>query len=222
MALFLILMEIIYTVLAVEFKPNFVSFVTPVNAVGVLTHVLLLVAVFRVSRWFCIPWLIYIMLIVVVLSLAAVLSVVIPVGTSNKEPDWLFIILTPIGILGLAGVYLYFWIVVLELFIKMGPLYYMDGNLYGSPTHNIPPPVPMHTVPYGIYGGQDFQFQGNGDFNSVGPQSMIYQPTQPVIYTQPQPHSYIQTSQQQQIYFQQIQQQQLQQQEKYQQSLQQM
>ena len=162
------------------------------------------------------------MLIVVVLSLAAVLSVVIPVGTSSKEPDWLFIILTPIGILGLAGVYLYFWIVVLELFIKMGPLYYMDGNLYGSPIqHNIPPPVPMHTVPM-IYGGQDFQFQGNGDFNSVGPQSMIYQPTQPVIYTQPQPHSYIQTSQQQQIYFQQIQQQQLQQQQKSQQSLQQM
>merc|ERR1711994_246761 len=112
--------------------------------------------------------------------MGAVLSVVIPVGTSPKEPNWLLVTLIPIGLLGLAGLYLYFWIVVLELFIKMGPLYYVDGNLYGTQPNNLPPPpVPMHAVP--------------------------------IIYTQPQPHSYIQTSQQQQIYFQQMQ---LQQQQK--------
>ena len=159
------------------------------------------------------------MLIVVGLSLAAVLSVVIPVGTSPKEPNWLLVTLVPAGLLGLAGLYLYFWIVVLELFIKMGPLYYMDGNMYGSQVNSTipPPPVPMHAVPM-IYGGQGTLFQGGGNFTNdiqsstnMGPQSMIYQPTQPIIYTQPQPHSYIQTSQQQQIYFQQMQ---LQQQQK--------
>merc|ERR1712038_451687 len=209
-------MEIVYTILAVQFKPTFVSFITPTNAVGVSVHILLLVAVFRVSRWFCIPWLIYIMLIVVGLSLAAVLSVVIPVGTSPKEPNWLLVTLVPAGLLGLAGLYLYFWIVVLELFIKMGPLYYVDGNLYGSQPNNLPPPpVPMHAVPM-IYGGQGAYIQNNATndistSSNMGPQSMIYQPTQPIIYTQPQPHSYIQTSQQQQIYFQQMQ---LQQQQK--------
>merc|ERR1719362_2776032 len=131
---------------------------------------------------------------VVGLSLAAVLYVVITVGTSSKEPNWLLVTLIPVGLLGLAGLYLYFWIVVLELFIKMGPLYYVDGNLYGPQATSIaPPPVPMHAVP------------------------MIYQPTQPIIYTQPQPHSYIQTSQQQQMYFQQIHQQQIQQQQQQQQ-----
>ena len=174
-------------------------------------------------RWFCIPWLIYIMLIVVGLSLAAVLSVVIPVGTSSKEPNWLLVTLIPVGLLGLAGLYLYFWIVVLELFIKMGPLYYVDGNLYGPQATSIaPPPVPMHAVPM-IYGGQSTFFQGISSTNdlasnsNMGPQSMIYQPTQPIIYTQPQPHSYIQTSQQQQMYFQQIHQQQIQQQQQQQQ-----
>ena len=162
------------------------------------------------------------MLIVVGLTLAAVLSVVIPVGTSPQEPNWLLVTLIPAGLLALAGLYLYFWIVVLELFIKMGPLYYVDGNLYGSPTNNIPPPpVPMHAVPM-IYGGQSTFFQGatTAELSNpqMGPQSMIYQPTQPIIYTQPQPHSYIQTSQQQQIYFQQIHQQQLQQQQQQQKS----
>lgn len=165
------------------------------------------------------------MLMVVGLSLAAVLYVVITVGTSSKEPNWLLVTLIPVGLLGLAGLYLYFWIVVLELFIKMGPLYYVDGNLYGTQASNIPPPpVPMHAVPM-IYGGQNTFFQNTNDLSpnsNMGPQSMIYQPTQPVIYTQPQPHSYIQTSQQQQIYFQQIhqQQQQLQQQQKSQFSMQ--
>ena len=50
LAFFLILMEIVYTILAVQFKPTFVSFITPTNAVGVSVHILLLVAVFRVSR----------------------------------------------------------------------------------------------------------------------------------------------------------------------------
>ena len=163
------------------------------------------------------------MLIVVGLSLAAVLSVVIPVGASNKEPNWILITLIPAGLLALSGLYLYFWIVVLELFIKMGPLYYVDGNLYGTPANSIPPPppVPMHAVPM-IYGGQGTFFQGatTTDFSNpqMGPQSMIYQPTQPIIYTQPQPHSYIQTTQQQQMYFQQIHQQQLQQQQQQQKS----
>ena len=99
------------------------------------------------------------MLIVVGLSLAAVLSVVIPVGTSNKEPDWLLVTLIPAGLLALAGLYLYFWIVVLELFIKMGPLDYVDSNLYGSPIQSLPPPpVLMYAVPM-ICGGQGPVFQ---------------------------------------------------------------
>ena len=98
----------------------------------------------------------------------------------------------------------------------MGPLYYVDGNLYGTQANSIPPPpVPMHAVPM-IYGGQGAYIQNNttneiSANSNIGPQSMIYQPTQPIIYTQQQPHSYIQTSQQQQMYFQQMQLQQQQQ-----------
>ena len=80
-------------------------------------------------RWFCIPWLIYVMLVVVALCLISVLQVVISLGASKADPDWPEIIAVSVGCLGLAGMYLYFWIVVLELFIKIGPLYYMTPGL---------------------------------------------------------------------------------------------
>ena len=68
------------------------------------------------------PWLIYIMIVIVGLGLAAVLQVVIPVG-AVRQPDWLLVIVGSAGCLAVAGLLLYFWIVVLELFIRLGPIY---------------------------------------------------------------------------------------------------
>ncbi len=68
------------------------------------------------------PWLIYIMIIIVGLGLAAVLQVVIPLG-AVREPNWLVVISCSAACLVVAGILLYFWIVVLELFIRLGPVY---------------------------------------------------------------------------------------------------
>lgn len=68
------------------------------------------------------PWLIYIMIIIVGLGLAAVLQVVIPLG-AVRQPDWLLVLAGSAGCLAVAGLLLYFWIVVLELFIRLGPIY---------------------------------------------------------------------------------------------------
>jgi hypothetical protein len=73
------------------------------------------------------PWLIYIMILIVGLGLAAVLQVVIPLG-AVREPNWLFILLCSAGCLAVAGLLLYFWIVVLELFIRLGPVYEQHGQ----------------------------------------------------------------------------------------------
>lgn len=80
------------------------------------------------------PWLIYIMIVIVGLGLAAVLQVVIPLG-AVRQPDWLLVILGSAGCLAVAGLLLYFWIVVLELFIRLGPIYegqvlYLSVSLY--------------------------------------------------------------------------------------------
>ena len=68
------------------------------------------------------PWLIYIMIVIVGLGLAAVLQVVIPLG-AVRQPDWILVIVGSAGCLAVAGLLLYFWIVVLELFIRLGPIY---------------------------------------------------------------------------------------------------
>ena len=68
------------------------------------------------------PWLIYIMIVIVGLGLAAVLQVVIPLG-ALRQPDWILVIVGSAGCLAVAGLLLYFWIVVLELFIRLGPIY---------------------------------------------------------------------------------------------------
>ena len=67
------------------------------------------------------PWLIYIMIVIVGLGLAAVLQVVIPLGV--PQTDWLLVVGGSAGCLALAGLFLYFWIIVLELFIRLGPVY---------------------------------------------------------------------------------------------------
>ena len=139
------------------------------------------------------------MLVVVALCLISVLQVVISLGASSQSPDWVEISIVSVGCLLLAGMYLYFWIVVLELFIKMGPLYYMSAGPPpgpgGPPMHpmmvgpygqvqqgmTLPPhpgaapPVPVHAVVYDTR-------QDPGQ----GPQSMFANPTgQPIMYQQP-------------------------------------
>ena len=120
------------------------------------------------------------MLVVVALCLISVLQVVISLGASTADPDWLEIVIVSAGGLALAGMYLYFWIVVLELFIKLGPLYYMSPQAGGGgppmppgmmhvmspygPAQSGPPPVPVHAVVY------DSRPQD-------GPQSMFATPT---------------------------------------------
>jgi len=71
-------------------------------------------------RWFVLPWLIYCMIIIVVLSLVAVLRLVIPLGTidSQDASDWLIAVGHSAALLLAASLLLYFWIVVLELFIR--------------------------------------------------------------------------------------------------------
>ena len=97
----------------------------------------------RRSRWFILPWLIYAMLMVVGLSLAAVLFIVIPLGTYSHNWPW-EITKTCIS-LSSAGLYLYFWIVVLELFIKMVPMPMIFDPAFGGP---VPPPLPPGKYTY--------------------------------------------------------------------------
>ena len=93
----------------------------------------------RRSRWFILPWLIYDMLMVVGLSLVAVLLIVIPMGSFNSDHNWLIIGLKACFCLAVAGLFLYFWIVVLELFLKMGPFLMFDPAMM--------PPVPPANYP---------------------------------------------------------------------------
>ena len=80
------------------------------------------------------------MILVVGLSLAAILQIVIPLGAADSQ-NWPLIIGTSTGCLAVAGFHLYFWIVVLELFIKMGPFYEYDGAVVSQA-----PPIPVHQV----------------------------------------------------------------------------
>ena len=92
-------------------------------------------------RWLLLPWLIYMMILVVGLSLAAILLIVIPLGAPSDSQNWPVSIGEAGACLAIAGIYLYFWIVALELFIKMGPFYHYDGVIFSQV-----PPVPIHQV----------------------------------------------------------------------------
>ena len=84
-----------------------------------------------ISRWFTLPWLIYAMILIVGLGLAAVLRIVITLGSVGRgggsgdggptAAEWGVAAATSVGCLAAAGILLYFWIVVLELFIRLGP-----------------------------------------------------------------------------------------------------
>ena len=86
------------------------------------------------------------MVLVVGLSLAAILLIVIPLGAPSGTQDWPLILGEAAACLTIGGLYLYFWIVVLELFIKMGPFYNFDGVVFSQV-----PPVPMQVT--SDYGG---------------------------------------------------------------------
>ena len=81
------------------------------------------------------------MILVVGLSLAAILLIVIPLGAPAETQNWPISVGEAGACLVIAGIYLYFWIVVLELFIKMGPFYSYDGVIFSQV-----PPVPIHQV----------------------------------------------------------------------------
>lgn len=87
------------------------------------------------------------MLIIVGLSLASVLIIVIPMGTLNQDHNWLFISIKAIALLASASLLLYFWIVVLELFLKMGPILIFDPPP-GMPV-NYPLMYPQNAQIYG-------------------------------------------------------------------------
>lgn len=74
-----------------------------------------------IFRWLLLPWLIYVMILVVGLVLAAILQIVIPLGSTYLH-NWSMIVSLAGTCLGVGTIHLYFWIVVLELFIKMAPL----------------------------------------------------------------------------------------------------
>ena len=73
----LVLMAVEVTIIAMAtlFLPQFLFAIGPTSAIGIFCDILLLVGVFRASRWLFLPWLIYIMIVIVGLGLAAVLKV---------------------------------------------------------------------------------------------------------------------------------------------------
>ena len=77
------------------------------------------------------------MLMVVGLSLVAVLLIVIPMGSFHHQHNWILISFEATACLAAAGLLLYFWIVVLELFLKLGPIFIFDGPP-GPPGSQIP------------------------------------------------------------------------------------
>ena len=64
-----------------------------------------------------------------------------PPRSGFRSQNWALILGEASSCLAVAGLYLYFWIVVLELFVKMGPFYSFDGVVFSQV-----PPVPMHQV----------------------------------------------------------------------------
>jgi hypothetical protein len=71
------------------------------------------------------------MILIVGLGLAAVLRVVIPLG-SKDEQNWSVVLASGLACLAAAALLLYFWVVVLELFIRMAPFQSYDGVIYGQ------------------------------------------------------------------------------------------
>ena len=129
------------------------------------------------------------MILIVGLGLAAVLRVVIPLG-AVRSPDWLIVILTSAACLAVAGLLLYFWIVVLELFIRLGPLSPYDmAAYYAAGGGGVVPPVPPHTAAPGPVG-----------YNQYGqpyPTAMAAYP--PMVYQQQQHMAAIQPPYQMQM-----------------------
>lgn len=148
---------------SVFYLPHFLFAIGPTSSIGIFCDILLLVASFRSARWFILPWLIYIMIVIVGLCLAAVLQVVIPLGAIT-QPDWGVVIAFSAASLAIAGLLLYFWLVVLEFFIRLGP----------PPAWPPMPPPPGSVIggPYGPYYPQaalsEFGGGGGGGPGSVG------------------------------------------------------
>lgn len=134
--------EITIIVLSTLFLPQYLFAIGPFCSIGIFCDIFLLVAAFRSSRWLLLPWLIYVMIAIVGLGLAAVLRIVIPLG-AFREPDWLIIILNSVLLLAVASLLLYFWVVVLELFIRLGPVGYDPAMMYGTNPYGMYPTVPM-------------------------------------------------------------------------------
>ena len=106
------------------------------------------------------------MLIVVGLALTAVLIIVIPLGTIQRDHDWALIVIGAAVSLAIGGLYLYFWIVVLELFIRLaGPIGPVSPPWYSAQ------PQPMQI----IYGPQPGGMIYGPPPGPGGPQAMAHQ-----------------------------------------------
>lgn len=140
LACLLMLAEVILLVLSTLFAPQFLFAIAPTLAIGVLCDIFLLVAIFRLWRWLALPWLIYGMIVIVGLCLAAVLTVVIPLGAVQPSQNWAIIAVTSLSCLAIAALLLYFWIVVLEVFIRLGSVADRDAI---DPDHVLVYPQPM-------------------------------------------------------------------------------
>ena len=107
------------------------------------------------------------------LCLAAVLQVVIPLGAIT-QPDWGVVIAFSAASLAVAGLLLYFWLVVLEFFIRLGP---------PPAWPPMPPPGSVIGGPYGPYypSAAPSEFGGGGGPGSVGGFPMLtHVPQQPM------------------------------------------
>ena len=91
---------------------------------------------------------------VVGLSLVSVLLIVIPMGSFHAEHNWILISIKALASLSVSGLLLYFWIVVLELFLKMGPILFFE-----------PPPMPVN---------YPLMYPGQPGIPQMPPQQQIY------------------------------------------------
>ena len=120
------------------------------------------------------------MLMVVGLSLVAVLLIVIPMGSFHHQHNWILISFEATACLAAAGLLLYFWIVVLELFLKLGPIFIFDGPPGpgpGPPGSQIPAMQINYPLMYPQHPGpQNAQiYQGHGPQSlTAGPPNQLY------------------------------------------------
>eukprot|EP00096_Caligus_rogercresseyi_P006460 TRINITY_DN22900_c0_g1_i1.p1 TRINITY_DN22900_c0_g1~~TRINITY_DN22900_c0_g1_i1.p1 ORF type:complete len:180 (+),score=13.55 TRINITY_DN22900_c0_g1_i1:55-594(+) len=116
---FLTTVEIIGIGLCAYYYLHYLVYVTPPCSIGILTNIFAFIGLAKCVRWYFLPWLVGTMLVIVGSILASILSVVIPLG--DEDPDWTEISIVSVSLFLCSALLLYFWIVLIEFFVRIGP-----------------------------------------------------------------------------------------------------